>query len=481
MSEESAGDEFNTDLESGRTTQTTSRGRGRNGGRKVTQVTKREYIEPTDSEEEVEKLQLPGVFALSDIEEHSIVRARVYRKDPDEGMLGYIDDPNFSEEAILQRWGGSLYRVDGLNGNGQVKRSVTFRVAGDPIFVSDTFKADWYKRRGIPLPAVGQTGAQAMGPQDMLAFMRQMDTERSKAEDERRAREKAEQREHEERMRKLEMEAEDRRRRDELEREDRRRKDEAERDEKRRREAAEAEERRRKDAADADARNKQHMDMMLSMMKTSSEQALAAVRAQVPANPQNDIMSAVKMVVAIKEAFAGEGGGGGEEDTDPLNLLIKHGHEWLTGLGSAVTGAIREVKGGGAQPAQQQIAAPAHNPQPAALPASPEGLVIPASSPLAGKLQHLVGQITSRGKNPEEILSQVMDNLSATLDGKPAPHQPTAPAATAQPPVATPPVQTVATPTQPPTVSTTPAAPAGPKAQIDVQKTTRGSVRISFT
>lgn len=474
MSEETTGEEFTADLEGGRSTQTTSRGRGNGRGRKVTQVTKREYIEPNDTDEEVEKLQLPGVFALNDIEEHSIVRARVYRKDPDEGMLGYIDDPNFSEEAILNRWGGSLYRVDGLNSNGQVKRSVTVRVAGDPIFVSDTFKMDWFKRRGIPLPVVGQQVAQQMGPQEMLAFMRQMDEARTKADDERRAREAEERRAHEERMRKLELEAEDRRRKDELEREDRRRKDEAERDEKRRREAAEAEDRRRRDAAEADARNKQHVDMMLTMMKTSSEQALNALKAQTPANPQHDMMNTIKMVVAIKEAFAGEGGGAAD-DTDPLNLLIKHGHEWLTGLGTAVTGAIREVKGGGVQ--QPQVAAPHPT---AALPSAPEGLVIPRSSPIASKLETLVTKIAARGGNPETILSQTLDNMHATLDGQPPPHQPAQQPQQPQQPQPTsaqtaPPAPPAPTVEMPATSSQT-----GPKSQIAVEKTKRGSTKISF-
>src|SRR4030095_4897002 len=114
MTTEATGTEFDTDLEEGRTTQTTSRGRGNGRGKKVTQVVKREFIETPDDLED-ERVHLPGMVALSDVEGHSSVRIRVFRKDPDEGMLGYIEDPNDSESAIVERWGGGQFQIQGLN------------------------------------------------------------------------------------------------------------------------------------------------------------------------------------------------------------------------------------------------------------------------------------------------------------------------------------------------------------------------------
>jgi len=450
MGQETTGTEFDEDLAASTTT-TTRRGRGKSasGGRRVTQVTKREFIEPADDQEdELERNSLPGMFALADVEEHSIVRIRVIRRDPDEGMLGYIDDPNASEEEIERRWGGSLYQIFGLDKMGKVRATRSMRIAGDPIFVSESARLDWERRRGIKRTEPAHDNGMSL--RETLAFMRQMDEDRAKAAEIQRAREAQERREHEERMRKLELEAEERRRKDEIEREDRR----------------------RRELAEAEQRQRQHLDMMMTIMKQSADQAITAVKQQQTGGGSGAIMDAVKMVVAIKEAFGGEGGGAGEPDTDPLNLLIKHGPEWLNGLGSAVTGAIREVKGGGVA-GQQQVVGQTTAPQLSAA-ANPDVLAIPRSSPLAGKLEKIAGTIAQRGQDPEKVLAVVIDNLQATLEGQPPPHTPQTTAAATPAPAAAP----AATPAETPVPA--PTAPAGSPVKVSAEKTARGSTKISF-
>lgn len=471
MTQEATGDEFEADLQPA-TTQTTRRGRGRaaGGGRRVTQVTKREFIEPEGDEESVE--QLPGLFARQDIEEHSITRVRVIRKDPDEGMLGYLDDPNDSEDVIAQRWGGGTFRCEGLNNIGRIVKVCTVKLAADPIFVSDVARAKWERQHGVK--ATVQNGnASDIGVKEMFALMQQMDDKRRGDEETRRQREAEERRAHEERMRRLELDAEDRRRKDELDREERRRRDEAER-----------EERRRKDINEADQRQRTHLDTMMALMRQSSEQAIQAVTKQAGGG----IMDAVKMVVAIKSAFEGDGGGAAEGENDPLTLLIKHGHEWLGGLGNAVTGAIREVKGGGTAPAQPQLP-----PNVAVHPQQNDGsIILPPASPVTDKLRNLANELASRGQNPEVIIAQVLENANSVLKGHPAP-APAKPATqkAPEPPVTSANVQAAAdhgapAPAPAPAAAAPPPAPAAngaavQRSKIASEKTARGSTRISFS
>jgi len=391
--------ELSEDIDETVKTNPLKRGRGR--PKKVTQVTKREFVEDGDGEEQ----ELPGLFATSDIEDKSIVRIRVVRKDPHEGMLGYLEDPNATETEILERWGGSQYRLEGLNSGGVIKAARMVKIAGDPIFVSLAAEQQWRRSRGLPPVGGQQSDNKPMSFTEMLTFMRELNVDKERSETERREREAKERREHEERMRKLELEAEDRRRKDEQEREERRRRDDESRD------------RARTESANlAMQMQQQFMQSMIASTKQAADQAIAFVKqstAQTAGTP-NAMMDAVKMVVAIKSAFAGDTPEAGEDD--PLSLVIKHGHEWLSGIGNAVTGAIREVKGGGiagqTQPAQL----------PPATQSTPDGgLTIPATSPLAGKLSTLVEKIAASGRDPETVLAGVVDSLNATLDGQPVP------------------------------------------------------------
>lgn len=448
-------------------------------GKKVTEVTKREYVQDPDDEKNDEDPELPGLFSTAEVEERSVARIRVIRKDPHEGMLGYIEDPSGSEQEIRDQWGGGLFRLEGLALDGKIVVARTIKLAGDPIFVSATAEAQWRKSRGLaPVgSAPTPTDTQGMSMQDMMMFWREQENDRRRSEEERRERQSRENREYEERVRKMELEAEARRRDEDREREERRRKESLELEERRRRDDNERDDRRRKEAAENEQRQQAFMQQTLLMTRQSAEQAIAFVKSTVPppgAGGNAPLMDAIKTVVAIKEAFGGDGGGG-EDEPDPLNLLIKHGPSWLEGLG----GAVREMK---AKPGEARaLPSPQNGLPPYQTAGTGPGFAIPATSPLAPKLQTLVGKIVERGHDPEKILSLAVDEMISNIDGKAstpvqAPQQ--------AGPVPTPMAQAPATPAsapshQPPVVALRADAPPT-KAQVSAQKTKRGSTRVSF-
>lgn len=457
----------------------TTRGRAPAKGRKVTQVTKKEFIEDPEEDDSGDDPDLPGILDLADVESRSVVRIRVIRKDPHEGMLGYLEDPNSSEQEIKEQWGGGTFRLEGINEHGKIVIARSIKLAGDPIFLSPASESQWRKSRGLPLTPSAAPDKGGMSVQEMMMFFREQEKEQRAADSERRRAEAEDKRAHEAKLAQISAEAETRRREDERDREERRRADDRERDERRRKDDAEREDRQRKATAEAEARQQSFMANMLAMIKQSAEQSIAFVKATTDGKPQsNQLMDAINTVVAIKTAFANESSG--EEDGDPLNLLIKHGPAWLQGLGTTVGQAIRDVKGLPQLPPQQSPEAQAAA-QPE--PAREEGLMIPASSPLAPKITTLINRIAARGQDPEKVLSGVIDNMIQTVEGNPPPIRPPVAVQQAAP-------QSViggdglghtlkAEPVQGPVAAPKPA-PA-PKLKLSTEKTRVGSTRLTFS
>jgi hypothetical protein len=388
-------------------------------GRKVVQ-TRQEFI--TDSQGNViaadpdatEAVELPPIFDPKSITDYHITKIRVSRTTPDEGFLGYLDDvENATEASIKDIWGGGTYRLDGTNSTGKLLKVTTRKISGDPKFESLAAEITWKRQKGIPLtPAV--TGEKAMSTADVLIMLKQIEAEKHKEMEEReeknrKAREDAEkqrrqeERDHQERMRRLDIEAAERARKDDDERDRRRKLDDEERENRRRREVAETE-----------TRQQNFMQQTIQMVQQSGQQALQFVKATAAEKGESgghgSIMDTIKMVLAIKEAFGG--GGDPEETTDPMALVLKHGPEWLNGLGNAIGGTIREIKGGGVRPAPAQIAAQPGNPL--------AGLPIPADNPLSGKLTTLVSKLAAKGINPEVALNSIVDRVLTDVDGLPA-------------------------------------------------------------
>lgn len=392
--------------------------RGPGRPRKVQTVTKQEYID--DGEEERED-GFAGLFDPSVL--GSIVRVRVIRKDPNEGTVGYLEDPMQGETEIAERWGGSTYVIQGLDGRGAIRKSGTVKIAGDPIFVSTAAEMQWRRSRNLPMNPGTMPAAAAAAPgmsfQELFTLMQSQDERR-----------RTEEREHQERLRKLEIEAQqlkrreeieyaDRVRREQIEADARARRDEEERERRRVKDEEERDARRRRETAEAEQRQQQFMQQTIQMVQQSSAQALSFMKATAQQQPQgNNLMDAVKTVVAIKEAFAGEDSGG--EET-PMNLLIKHGGEWINGLTTGIAGAVREIKSGGVTGGAAG-SAPGQAPRPAAstsLSQSPLAL-LPPNAPLSGKVDTLVAKLAAKGMDPIAAMEQIVDRVTTDLDGLPS-------------------------------------------------------------
>jgi hypothetical protein len=217
-------------------------------------------------------------------------------------------------------------------------------------------------------------------------------------------------------MRKVELDAEDKRRKDEDERRrltrledeerDRRRKlDDEERDKRRAKDDEDRENRRRVAQAEADARQQQFTTQTIQMIQASSNQALELAKAgSKEVNPMSSLKETLAVIATVKDVFATGGSDG--EPADPMTMLWSKLPEMVGNLASGVGSAIREIKTGGVQPAG------------AVAGSAPSALaMLPAGSPLAGKLEQLAMKIAAKGGDPELVLSQLADNVMTTLDG----------------------------------------------------------------
>ncbi len=428
--------------------ETPKRGRGRpkgppkEGERKVTTVTRQEFTTSSSDDDEKKSLQDERKPSLFEIDASTpgggdtIVRIRVNRIDPDEGMVGYMENPEATESEILERWGGSTYKIQGLNERGKILTARTLRLAGDPIFVSESAQARWDKaqRQRHPAGSMIGVGQPVMSPTEMMAFLQEQDRIRTDREERQRERDRQAEREFAVRMKELDKEAEDRKRKAEEELRLRRERDEEERlkrqraldedrDERRKRDETEREERRRKDNEESRLQQQQFLTSIITMTQESAKQAIALATAK-SGGEGGGLMETLKVIATVRDVFGGGGGGGESESLDPMSLIAKHGAEWLNALGGAVGGVAREFKGGGvagAAAANAAIAAPRTNPALTPIP-SPAGGGIPLTmlpASLAGSVQTLITKVAERGEDPEKFLSQLVNGVIKTIDETP--------------------------------------------------------------
>jgi len=362
-------------------------------GRRTVTVTKTELdADPAEVKPEIEGFA--HFFSRADIEEYQISRVRVIRKNPNEGTVGYLDDPLAGEEEIKQKWGGGTYMLQGLNTGGIIKGSLTVTIAGDPIFQSTQAEVFW--RRGLGLPPKAQDNGRrddGMSVKDMMQMMDAREEQRRKDSERQ-----------EEEKRKRDREDEDRRRREDREwalareqaqnaADERRRKLEEESETRRKREVQESDDRRRKDAIEAQERSQQFMKEMLSIVQTNASNSLAFAKELQPKGDGNATEMLLKGVeLALKLKGASEGG-----DEDLLTTVVKNLPDMLSSAGNAVGKAIREVKG---------------NPSGA----SGDGLTLPAG-PASEKMSKLISAISAKGGDPEKVLAGIADRLLASEPG----------------------------------------------------------------
>jgi hypothetical protein len=382
--------------------------RGRKKGSRTVTVTKTELNDGAEPEGRSETEGFSHFFSRADIEEHQITRVRVSRRNPNEGTVGYLDDPLAGEEEIKQKWGGGTYVLQGLNSSGVIKGSLTVTIAGDPIFQSTQAEVFWRRGLGLPpKPVDNGRRDDGMSVKDMMQMMdareeqRRKDSERQEEEKRKRDREDEDRRRREDREWALAREqaqsaADERRRKLEEESETRRKREASEGDERRKREVIEADDRRRKDAIEAQERSQQFMKEMLSIVQTNASNSLAFAKELQPKGDGNATEMLLKGVeLALKLKGASEGG-----DEDLLTTVVKNLPDMLSSAGNAVGKAIREVKG---------------NPS-----GGGDGLTLPAG-PASEKMSKLIAAISAKGGDPEKVLAGIADRLLASEPGKEKP------------------------------------------------------------
>lgn len=381
-----------------RSTSTRRKGKG-----KATETTiiKRELLDE-DEENVSEKMTFAALFdpGPDDANAETVIRVRVFRADPREGYLGYIEDMNATEEFIQERWGGSVFKLEGLNNRGRIIRVRTIVISGDPVFVGEAFEAQWRKQKGLPTKA--KASASELSTKDMLELIQEREVALRRELADKEERERKERQEREEVRRREEREFQLAREREQREWDERRRRDQEEADRRRAREEEEREQRRRRDLEESQQRQQQYMTQMLSVVQTQANNMIAFVKetvaVQANAGPKSDpsemLIKGVQLALQLKEAAGGEG----EEDL--LTTVVKNLPQMLNSAGNAVGAAIREVKGsGGAQPAAPKLGV------------TPQGGLTLPPGPVSEKFAAVVSRITESGGDPEQVLGNVADRL----------------------------------------------------------------------
>lgn len=393
---------------------TTTRRRSRRGNGKVTEttITKRELNEGNDDDDAGMTFAALFDAGPDDGNTEKVVRIRVNRADPKEGFLGYIDDMEATEAAIKDQWGGSTYRLDGVNLRGRIVRVRTIMVAGDPIFVGEAFEANWRRMRGLPKKDAGQSGDQ-LSAREMIELMdaREAALRKELADKEEASRKAREEREAERRRDEREWQLQREREQREWDERQRRERDEADR--RRRQDDEEREARRRRDNEEAAARQAQFMTQMLTSAQSQANQMIAFVKETVAANaagPKTDgsemLIKGVQLAMQLRDAA------GGESEEDLLTTVVKNLPQMLNSAGNAVGKAVREIKGAPGAPAQ----------------ASHEGGLTLPPGPVSAKFSELVNRISAAGGDPEKTLDALADRLLTSAPKKA--EAPTGPRAT---------------------------------------------------
>lgn len=320
-------------------------------------------------------------------------KIRVHRTEPNEGMLGYLEDVDATEKTLYDKWGGSVFRLEAVDQTGRIRAVRVLRIAGDPVFVSSMAKAEWEKRKFINAQAANPPPPNS-GPdvQTILAMVEEREDKRRAELEAKLAAERQERADREAERRREEREWQAERDRQQREFDDRRRREDEAREEKRRRDDEERDRRRREEQKEALQQQQQFMTQMLGIVQASSAQSIAFVKETVAAQqakPATDgsemLLKGVTLAMQLKEMA----GGGSDAEEPILTTVIKNLPDILNGAGNAVGKAIREVKG---EPA-------------------PEPGTLTLRGAAAEKVGALAQKIEASGGNAEQALATIADRL----------------------------------------------------------------------
>jgi len=451
-------DEFEIPAELPSTTRTTRGARGRPKGKTTTTTVTRQILTDPEDEEKPPEMTFASLFDAGpdDSNNEVVARVRVFRSEPREGHLGYIDDMDATETFIKEHWGGSTYRLEGVNSRGRIVRVRTIAVAGDPIFVGEAFEAQWRRQKGLG-PRGASTG-ESMSMKDMLAVIEAREqalrTELAAKEE----RDRRERTERDESRRRDEREFLLQREQSQREWDERKRRDTEESDRRRAQEQDARDERRRRDVEEASTRQQQFMTQMLTIVQSQAANTIVFVKETLSGKPTSDpsdmLMKGVTLAMKLREAGESDEGEG-----DLLTTVVKNLPEMLNSASGAITGAIREVKG---LPPQAPKAAAASG-----------GLTLPPG-PVSAKFAALVNRIQASGGDPEATLGALADRLLASAPVPAKAPRPNAPVFDPGPPAPQP--QAAPAPsTTPQSANSNGTTEPAPKAPPE-----EGVVRMSF-
>lgn len=449
-------------------TSTTSKRKGRGGKVTETTITKRELNDETGAGGKTLNQPLSALFDAGpdDSNDDDVVRVRVFRSEPREGYVGYVEDMEATQETIKERWGGSTYRLEGLNAKGRIARHRSIVIAGDPLFVGEAFDIQWRRAKGLPPKGAAPNKSLDVG--EVIAMMEAREEKLARQMADREEKERRDREERETNRRREEREWQAQREREQREWDERRRIAAEEVEKRRRQDDEDREKRRREDSDRALAQQQQFMTQMLTIIQQSSAQSISFVKETVAArneqpksDPSEMLMRGVELALKLKDAS--EGGA----EPDLLTTVVQNLPGMLNAAGNAVGKAVREVKGGGVQPAPAQA-------QPGG------GLTLPPGE-VSRKFAAIVHQVSQAGGDPEKALDVVASRILSSMTPQPgaaargpAPAEPS----TEQParPVVldTPPAPTQST-TPPPSV--TPQVPH----KVETSEAVPGVKRMKFS
>jgi hypothetical protein len=354
-----------------------------------------EELEPSDAEQFAEANPEVTLFSKEEVSDKRVEKLHITRTDPDEGYLGFMA-PHATEQDIVQRWGGSEYSVIAKNASGRIVLSRKFRLAGDPVFVSDIFEARWRRMMGLKKKdEKSDKDPDTMSGREVMVWMQQQEASRRTDEAVRFERERERDREYQERVSREQREAQDRQSREQRESQERQAREQREhetklevqrREDAERREKEHSRELEKERTANAQLlqQNQQFFQTMLAMNKQANEGAAQS-------DPTAMLISGMEMAMKMHE---------GATPKDALTTVLERLPETLKEARETAAAAYREVSGGG------------KDKEAGAGGGKRDSLTIKGS--LATKVKALVRHLVKQGKDPEKVIDGVADYLMKT-------------------------------------------------------------------
>jgi len=304
-------------------------------------------------------MELPPLFD----DNPDIHEIAVERIDPPEGFLGCIDPTELSEETIRARYGGGKFRMRARDASSRYVRGVGVAkasIAGEPIFISDSFAKQWRRRQGLaeePTAARAAPAERAPSIIEMIMLLdKQGEKARLQAREDAQIREKEQQSAHERQLELMRMQMEQQR--------------------------TQLEADRGRLAADAKEERERNREFMATMIQL--------VKAEHKGGGGDDAVATLLKGIELARTL---GGGSGEDnEADPLAALAANA--------PAIMAEARRMISSD-KPAQVNPAAGDEN-------------AVTLEGPIGQKARRLIMHLQRQGKDPETVLSQSMDVLMRT-------------------------------------------------------------------